>query len=279
MSETLEEHEISMILSSSSVAGAQNISSDGSRFEVELSEVLTLPRDALNPTISCDQASIWWSVPNITTSNNKIFIHGYNTAGTEVDFDLTIPTGLYNLNQLNTTIQNLLENEDAKTSPLPNIELVGNSSTQKVEIKFNYDIVEIDFTISNSCRAILGFNSAVLGPYSNTPKTISGDTTADMNPVNSFLLHTNLVDNGIALNGIYNNTIAEVLINVQPGSQILYEPYNAPKVSCHKLKGGSMRRVSVSLTDNENNAVDTDGEIFSLRIVIRYKTFVHHNHY
>ena len=76
MSFTIPE-EISMIISSDPLNGALNRSSDGAYFEVQLQDGIKIPKDALNVNIAVEEATVWWSVPNIITGeNDKVYITG-----------------------------------------------------------------------------------------------------------------------------------------------------------------------------------------------------------
>ena len=65
--------EINLFFSSSELASAQNVSSDGSRFSVILDNPIKIPQNALNCTLGVVQASIWNTSPNISVlyKNNK----------------------------------------------------------------------------------------------------------------------------------------------------------------------------------------------------------------
>ena len=70
--------------------------------------------------------------------------------------------------------------------------------------------------------------------------------------------------------GDYSQTIAQVLIDVAPGSQITYNPYNPPKVSAQELAGQLHGMARFWMTDDKNRAVNTNGESWSLRVVVSY---------
>ena len=158
--------EISMIVSSDPNAGAKNKSSDGSYFEVQLQDGLKVPKDALNVNVSVEEATVWWVVPNIITGeNDKMYITGPDTADVVQNYTITIPQGLYDLSGLNQAVLRDLENQGAKIDPEPVITMTPDEATQKVEIRFNYNTVSVDFTQNDTFRAIVGFDNLVYGPY------------------------------------------------------------------------------------------------------------------
>jgi len=268
MSFTVPE-EISMIVSSDPNNGAVNRSSDGSYFEVQLQDGLKIPKDALNVNISVEEATIWWTVPNIITGeNNKVYISGPDKLDLLQNYVLTIEQGLYDLSGLNASIARELEAQDAKIDPEPLITLSPDEATQKVQLRFNYATVFIDFTQNDTPREILGFDSAVYTPVPTNP--ILAPNVAAFNTVNYFLIHSDLTNKGIRFNNNYNQTIAQVLIDVPPGSQIVSKPFNPAKVNAQELSGATRTNLRFWLTDDNNNRINTNNEYWSARIVIHW---------
>ncbi len=270
MSFTIPE-EISMLVSSDPEAGATNVSSDGSYFEVQLQDGLKIPSDALNVNIEVEEASVWWVVPNIITGqNDKMYITAPDTADVVQNYVITIPQGLYDLSGLNQAVLRELENAGAKIDPDPVITMTPDEATQKVEIRFNYSTVSIDFTQSDTFREILGFDSQIYGTYPSAPINVLAPNVAQFNQVNYFLLHSDLTNKGIRFNNNYNQTISQILIDVPPGSQIVSKPFNPAKISAPELAGTNRTNLRFWLTDDSNRRVNTNGEYFTARIVIHY---------
>ena len=275
MSFTVPE-EITMIVSSDPDNGATNRSSDGSYFEVNLQDGLTIPKDALNVNLAVEEATVWWTIPNIITGqNDKMYITGPDAAtGAVTNFVITIDQGLYDLSGLNQAILRELENEGAKIedagNPLPLINLSPDDATQKVEIRFNYTTVSIDFTPADTPRDILGFNAQSYGPFVTAPYNLLAPSVAALNSVNYLLIHSDITNKGIRFNNEYNQTLAQVLIDVSPGSQIISKPFNPAKINVAELTGTSRTSLRFWLTDDKNRRVNTNGEYWSARIVIHY---------
>lgn len=183
MSFTIPE-EISMIVSSDPINGATNISPDGSYFEVQLQDGLRIPKDALNVNISVEEATIWWSVPNIITGeNDKLYITGPDTLDVIQNYVLTIPQGLYDLAGINEAMARELEAAGAKIDPEPLITLSPDEATQRVQMRFNYGLgVSIDFSQPDTPRIILGFDAQVYTPVPINP--ILAPNVAAFNQVN-----------------------------------------------------------------------------------------------
>ena len=66
------DEEFELIVSSDADNGAQQITQEGSKFSIDFDEPLGLPRGAINPTVQCMGASIWWTIPNIMIWGNLL---------------------------------------------------------------------------------------------------------------------------------------------------------------------------------------------------------------
>jgi len=264
-------HEFNLLASSNPADGALNITPDGSRFTVQLDNPIMIPKAALNVTIDVEQATIWWVVPNIITGqNDKLYITAPSVGDVLTPYVVTVPQGLYDLTGLNQAIQRELSNLGAKIAPESVITLSPDDATNKVEVRLPYLGTSIDFTPADTFRDILGFNSQVIPPTIVAPDVILADNTAQFNTIDYFLLHSDLCDEGIRINNKYSETVAQVLIDSPPGSQIVYAPFNPARVSANRLAGARRSRLLFYLTDGEGKAVNTNGEFFSMRLSIRY---------
>lgn len=264
--------EISLLISSNPNQGATNRSADGSTFTIQLQESLHLPADAKNVNIEVQSATVWWVVPNITTGvNDKIYCTVPRASDSKLTaYTLTIPQGLYDLTALNQTVQRELENAGAIITPEPAFIILADDATQKVEIRANYVGVEIDFTQADTPRDILGWTSVVVGPSVSAPQNFLAPSVAQFNQVNSFLICSDLVNRGMSFNGKYNQIISQVLIDVSPGSQIVYTPFHPPKLAAQDLAGNNRTSLRFWLTDDQNRLVNTNGEYYTVRINISY---------
>ena len=273
-------NEISFIVNSSSSNGATNVSSGGDYFEIHLEDGIDIPRDAEGVNVSVEDADVWWSIPNIIAGqNDKMYVTGQNTSDVVTNFTITIPQGLYDLTGLNTAIARELGNAGAKVSPDPLISMTPDDATQKVQIRFNYNDVSIDFTQNDTPREILGYNSSIYGAYTTAPHNVLAPNTAQFNQVNYFLLHSDIVQKGIRYNNTYSQIIAKVPIDVSPGSQITYTPFNPSKIPAPELSGANRNVLRFWITDDKNRPINTNNESYSMRVVIRYTTPKTYEHF
>jgi hypothetical protein len=279
MNTQMIQEEISLLVSSDPTQGAVNRSSDGSQFEVQLDDPLEIPKDAVNCTVECEESTIWWTIANIKTGiNDTLYIFGDDdTTPVPVPqlYTVVIDQGLYDLTALNNTVQSKLEALGARTldalnNPLPLVSFSPDDATQKVLLRFNYTNVTVDFTQTNTPREILGYDSLVYGAYPGAPLNILAPNIAQFNQVNYFLIACDLVQKGIRFNNRYNQVVTQVLINVAPGSQITASPRHPAKTNANELIGSKRTNLRFRLTDDKLRPVDTAGEYYTTRIVIKY---------
>ena len=259
--------EINLFFSSSELASAQNVSSDGSRFSVILDNPIKIPQNALNCSLGVVQASIWNTSPNISVlyKNNKFKFTTSNpkNAGTHT---IEISDGLYSVSALNSYISTALVNLDLPSNLFT---ISALSSTGQSVITFSTLGDSVDMTIVDSIRTILGFDSKVI------TATLSGgsaysDDVAKFNRNNSYLIQSDLVSGGIPINSVNPNIIASIPISVSPSSQINYTPFNITEVDASNLVGLSKSNINFRLTNQDLQQVSTQGEICTVLIHIRY---------
>ena len=265
------EQEINMLVTSDPNQGAINRSADGSTFTVQLDEALAIPKEARNVSATVMQSTVWWVVPNIIQGENDMFyITAPNTADVLTNYTFPITQGLYDLTALNTAVQRELQNQGAKINPDPVISFSPDNATQRVQMTFNYPNMSVDFSQPQTPRDILGFDPLVYQNNAVAPLTFLAPNVAGFNTVNYFLIHSDLTYRGIRFNNNYNQTIAQVLIDVPPGSQIVSAPYNPAKVNCQELAGTKRTKLRFWLTDDQDRTVNTNGEYWTARIAIRF---------
>lgn len=270
--------EISFLVTSDPGQGAINRSADGSKFELQLDDPIQIPKEALNINLSVEESTVWWTVPNVISGlNDTFYVFGDDNQAVPVPqlFTVTIPQGLYDLVLLNNSLQLQLENAGARTldalsQPLPLISLTSDSATQKAVIRFNYTNVTVDFQPADTARDLLGFDALLYGPFVGAPINVIAPNVAALNTVNYFLITSDLVQKGIRFNNRYNQIVSQVLIDELPGGQIVSTPFNPAKISAQELSGSKRSNLRFSLTDENLLPVDTNGEFYTARIVIRY---------
>ncbi len=263
------EYKIPFIFSSSEEAGAINISSDGSSFQVELEQPLIVPRESKNCYITVQNSTAWWNIFNIVQGiNDRIDVEYFDGIIT-VNHTITIEEGLYNLDHLTEEIgRELLAN----SLPQDLFVLVPDQSTQKTVIQFNYSGVQLDLSIVRNFADLIGFNERLVPQAGQTigVQYEKSDSIANFNTIDYLLIHSDIISRGIRINDRYQNVISQMFINVAPGSQIVDSPFNPPEIPAEELIGEKRTTIRFWLTDQNNNLVNTQHELFSCRLVIHY---------
>ena len=251
-----------------------DISDNGSRFEFKLSPPLSIPPEATSASVSVPSSTIWWTVPNIKSGeNDKFYVRGKNKFDVVTDFVIIIPQGLYSLPELEQALLTELENSDAKILPYPLVNMHEDSATGRALIRLNYTDVVVTFNADSPWK-VLGFKP--YAPYnvldaSDNDINNLGPFVADFNPVDTFLIHTSLVNQGLGINNIHSSIVSQVQINVPPGSQIITESLRPPELEANHLIGAKVSRIVMWLTDANNIAVHTGGEHWGARLAILYE--------
>lgn len=259
--------EIPLIVDSDEKAGAINKSADGSTFEIELDDPITIPANAINVHVQVQEATIWWVIPNIITDVNDTFSLDDGLGGGP--YVIQIAQGLYNLSGLQQAIESALVTAGSASGQFT---FLSDNATQKVIIRLNAIGVTVDFTVADTFHIILGFlGTDILGPTGVAQTDFTATNTAAFNTIDYFLIHSDIVPQGIRTNNSYNQTIAQVLIDTSPGSQIVSRPFNPPKVEAQNLIGALRRRLKFWLTTQDGvTLVDTNNENWSARVIISY---------
>ena len=176
----------SIIFSSDPVNGAFNIptapNNAGSSFSVVLgSNPIVIPKEATSCTLWCPQAVFcWWTMLNIVTGKNDGFSFTITSGAAAGTYSITIPQGIYNLTALSNAINIQLLNTYSALPANP-ITFAADQATQRVVLIFNLANIQVDFTIANSMRDILGFygTASLEFPFNTNARLCSSITISD----------------------------------------------------------------------------------------------------
>jgi hypothetical protein len=234
----------------------------GNRFKVTLRSPLSVPAVATYATLEVVSVTVWNNSFNISSSfgNN----HFYITQQPNPELDIVIVDGLYGVGELEQYILNQCE-----LNGLPNdlITITGDASTQKVIINMLYPNTIITFK-PDSCYQVLGFNVNSVLLTVNSPHF--GNNVAAFNRVSGYFIQTDLIQEGIPANASQQGLISAVPINVPTGSLITYNAFNPLPCNASSLIGNGKQTISFALLDQDLRDVSTNGEEWSLAILIRY---------
>ena len=266
MSSVVYTKTLSMYFSSDTKTGASNIQQNGSVFSITLNSPLVIPRGALDVSLAVVSASIPYVNPNISPllfNNEFKFTTTQAPAGSHT---ITMPKGLYSLEGLNSFLSNAFVNLGYPSNLFV---LSGDNATQKTIITYLLAGDNIDFTIPNSVRSILGFDALVYtSPVPNYNQY--SPNSASFNTDTEYVLSSTLVQTGIPINNQSYNIIGTVPITAPPGSIIVYQPSQLVWVDVMELCGNPKQNFLFRLTNQNLTPVDTLGDTYQLTIIIQY---------
>ena len=314
------EIEKTYFFSSSEINGATNIRDNASSFEVTLDTPITVPPGALDCTIECRSANIWFIMPNISEAykNNRLYFKydpsilnpssnitfgsqgavmtnpttplvpipvvtipttsSVPIASTGWDY-VQLPDGLYSVSDLNTSLRRLIGNKIAPGTTTrfstSSITISANASTQHIVVEMDPGFILGTMPFENNIVHTFGItdldNDAVGVQFIHNNDYWEANSTAQLTPINSFLLHSDLVERGLAVNNGVANILTEIQLSGPPGSFLTYRPYLPYKLDGNHLKFSSRGTVRFYLTDDKNRPLDMFGEAFSFSVVVKYK--------
>lgn len=187
------------------------------------------------------------SIPNIEPGCNKI---GFIVDGAHTK-TVTLPTGSYELTELETLIQSLLPIE------VNSIKLQGNKNTLKCKMTCSN---KIDFTVEDSIAKLLGFEKTV---YADDEIHESPEIVNIMK-VNCIKVDCNLIK-GSFFNGYPGQTIHEFSPTVKSGYKIIEIPRHPVY---YALNYTSVSEINIKLLDQDDNLINLRGEPITIRIHI-----------
>jgi hypothetical protein len=189
------------------------------------------------------------SIPNIEPGCNTI---GFNAIFGIKEY-ITIPTGSYELNNLETTIQNLLP--DFVTL----FELKPDVNTLKCKMICSHDV---DFTINNNISKMLGFKNEIY----TANKVHNSDKIVNIMKVNCIKVECNLIS-GSFNDGNPSQTIHEFYPSVPPGYKIIEVPRH---LVFHSLNSTSINKVVITLKDQNDSLINLREQPITIRLQIKH---------
>jgi hypothetical protein len=196
----------------------------------------------------------FYSFPNIEDGVNNVF--AYKTDPAQPSQLIYIPTGNYEINNIANEIR-----RQVGDAAYNNMVLTRNDATSKAVfiMKNNY---RIDFTVQNSIREVLGFNSRLVGGVDGY---YNGDQIINILNVNSVFVNCDLINNSYS-NGVVAPIIYSFFPNVSPGFKIVRNVENPIYLRVNKSQINS---VTTWLTDQDKNKLNFRGETITIRFHLR----------
>ena len=120
-------------------------------------------------------------------------------------------------------------------------------------------------------RKMLGFTSVSSPP--NGKLSERGHGPAKFNHINSIVLKSDLLGNGISVNNQSSGALANILITAHPNSQIVYQPFNPNLVDASELVSHSKSYITFSIQDITGRSINTNTEFYNFCLVLKYDLY------
>lgn len=183
------------------------------------------------------------AIPNIDTNCNKLYIDKQI---------IVLPTGSYEITDINNYIQTQLGSKDISFS------LTANNNTLKSVIKSSH---QVDFRPQDSIARLLGFSHSLL----EAEKTHTSSDPVKILKFNVLRVECNITG-GAYINNKKVHTIHEFFPAVPPGFKIIDIP---SKVIYQPVTVKSINYIRLQIVDEHGDLVNFRGETITIRLHIK----------
>lgn len=230
-----------------------------SRIETIFEQQLTFDPEK-NYEMALINLNTYYSFPNVGPENNKF---SYSPDGGVTWKLIEIPTGSYELEDINTYIQRImLGNGDYDaTNDAYYITISADVNTLRSIMDITGAGYQVDFTIPNTIRTLLGFDSGIYTLGYNVSQNI-----VDILPITQLYVYNDLIQSS-TINGKPSNSIYSFFPSVGPGYKIIQEPANIMYYPI--FTGNNIYRMITTLVDQNGTLVDLRGETLTINFNIR----------
>ena len=196
----------------------------------------------------------WNTIPNIEEGKNKVY---YRENSQEKV--LKIPTGSYELEDIETFVHNQLTGAEATIIEKNRVfSLKPNNNTLKCELKSVYDL---NFEPKDSIAKLLGFSPQVL----EANILHESDLPVEIIQVATIRVECNIISGSYYTNNP-SHTLYEFSPTVDPGYSINIEPRNLIFLPVNEKK---LYNITLNLLDQDSRPVNFRGEEVVIRLELR----------
>jgi hypothetical protein len=263
------------------------VSANGSRFKVNLLSSIKVPPQARGVEVLCTEFTMPHVNPNISAdfpqepANNQLHLVYNNGFNPIAYISLTLDKGNYSPSSLNLEIQTKLSQvlipstETLAYFSPTSIQVSANGGSQRVILSLAKELtVRVSGAVDNNVMPILGW--PLTGP--DLVPAFDGHifvapSVAQLNRVNTYLLHApSLLGNsgGIPVNNSPQTILATMQATVPAGDLLAVEPRHPTPIQAGHLREETGNDYDFYLTDEQLRSIDTLGEFFSFKVVVRY---------
>ena len=202
--------------------------------------------------IALQSLETYYSFPNVDEKNNKIRVSLNGTSWN----DLTFAIGCYEHKDINEELQRMIVALDGKKY---DIILAPNKNTFQTIMTITGN-VQVDFTVQNSIRTVLGFDSKIY----KKGRHIS-EHTVNIMRVNSIFVHTDVIGSAY-VNGSQTPVIYSFFPDIPPGGKIIIQPNVLIYLP---ISLSVISRLTSWLTDQNNQPLNLRGEELTIKYHLR----------
>ena len=196
----------------------------------------------------------YYSFPNIDATNNRVKIRINETLGWKT---VTIPTGCYEITNINEELQRLIVQLGGKKDK---VVLSPNNSTLRCVLEVKDDKYGVDFRVDHSLRTVLGFDAKL---YERG--RFESEHLVDIMSVNSIMVHCDIIG-GSRWNGIEAPIIYNFFPDTAPGDKIICTPKNLIYVP---ITMDVISHMTCWLTDQSGRELDLRGEDLTITFYMK----------
>ena len=202
----------------------------------------------------------YYSFPNIDSTNNNF---KYSPDGGDNWFTVTVPEGSYEIRDIDAAIKQQMKTNNHYDSQDDEyyVSIAANSSTLKTILTLDNNY-QVDFTLNNSMRHLLGFNSAIY-----TARYQESESVVNIVSINSILVNIDIIS-GSYVNGRMQPVIYSFFPTVSPGYKIVERP---PHLKYLPVTLETITNLRTYITDQDGNLLNLHGEVVTIRLDIRQK--------
>lgn len=215
--------------------------------------------------VSLHKLNCWYSFYNISASLYQNNIIGIDIGAGMVYY--TIPDGIYNINQLNSTIQEFIANAGGNPSFLA---IIPNFPELRIILQIDpTSLYQVDLNpgTSSNFYTLLGFTLGQVTAGNITVTTQGVDVGNITNGIDNLYVNCSLV-RGSWFRSKSGRVLFSFVPDTAPGSNIEIIP-NTPIYLPIDDGTDHIRDIRMSITDNEGRRVDFNGEDFQYLLHFR----------
>lgn len=204
------------------------------------------------------------SILNVDEKNNII---GFKIKNKSPSTFIQLPPGAYEVDEMNRTIQNILESiikHNSKDNSFvidKYFTLRANNNTLKCEILSKYDI---DFSNEYSLASIVGFERKIY------PANILHESTLPVDIMKVRIIRVDCnITSGAYVNGEEAHTLYEFDIDVEPGFKLSKEPQNIIYMPVTPEGRQFIHNITLRILDDNGSLVDFRGEKIIVKLELK----------